>query len=257
MATRTEAPPLRIAILECDTPLNRTRAKYGGYGGVFKALLEAGADALNQPDRISSKKGLEITKWDVEKTESYPALEDIDAILITGSKHNSFDNTPWIIKLVDFVAKVLAQDRVRIIGVCFGHQIVGRAMGVRVDRSDAGWEASVTPMDLSEKGKEIFRQTKLSLHQMHKDIVYEYPEGVEDLGSTPKCRVQGMYAARRLITVQGHPEFTGDIVSEILQARHEMGIFDDATFEDAMARVRKHQDGVVVAQAFLRFLLED
>ncbi|KAI9836667.1 MAG: hypothetical protein M1819_001302 [Sarea resinae] len=250
-------PPLRIAILECDTPLDRTRAKYGGYGGVFKALLEAGADALGQPDLISSKKGLDLTTWDVEKAETYPNLDDIDAILMTGSRNNAFDNKPWIIKLVDFVAKVLEQRRVRIIGVCFGHQIVGRAMGVKVDRSDEGWEAAVTPMELSSKGKEIFRQSNLSLHQMHRDIVYEYPEGVEDLGSSPRCRVQGMYSAGRLITVQGHPEFTADIVTEILGARHDQGIFDDPTFEDAMSRVRKHHDGVVVAQAFLRFLLDD
>lgn len=78
-------PPLRIAILECDTPLAGTRHKYGGYGGVFKALLEAGADALGQPDVISSKKGLELTKWDVEREEHYPRPEEIDAILITGS----------------------------------------------------------------------------------------------------------------------------------------------------------------------------
>lgn len=77
--------PLRIAVLECDTPLDRTRAKYGGYGGLFKVLLEAGADALGQPDVISSKKGMEITWWDVVTAQVYPDLEEIDAILLTGS----------------------------------------------------------------------------------------------------------------------------------------------------------------------------
>ena len=72
--------PLRIAILECDT------LKYGGYGDVFKALLGAGADALRMPDVVSSKGGLEISKWDVVSEQKYPALEDIDAILISGSR---------------------------------------------------------------------------------------------------------------------------------------------------------------------------
>ncbi len=78
-------PPLRIAILECDTPLDRTRASYGGYGGVFKALLEAGADALNT-DELSSTKGLDITFWPVQRESRFPAVEDIDAMLITGSR---------------------------------------------------------------------------------------------------------------------------------------------------------------------------
>ena len=75
------APPVRLAILECDTPLNQTREKYGGYGGVFTALMYAAADALGMPHD-----DLEISKWDVvHETDTYPSLDDIDAILITGS----------------------------------------------------------------------------------------------------------------------------------------------------------------------------
>ena len=70
--------------------------------------------------------------------------------------HNSFDNDPWILKLVEFTKKVLAQDRVRLIGVCFGHQIIGRALDVKVDRSDKGWEISVTDVKLTEQGRRLF-----------------------------------------------------------------------------------------------------
>jgi len=69
---------------------------------------------------------------------------------------NAFDDDPWILKLVEFTKKVLQQDRVRLIGVCFGHQIIGRAMDVKVDRSDRGWEVSVSPVQLTEKGQELF-----------------------------------------------------------------------------------------------------
>lgn len=51
---------------------------------------------------------------------------------------------------------MLAQVRVRLIGVCFGHQIIGRALDVKVDRSDKGWEIAVVPVELTEKGKELF-----------------------------------------------------------------------------------------------------
>lgn len=79
-------PPLRIAVLECDTPLGKTKSKYGSYGGVFSALLEAGADALGCPDIVSSTRGLDISHWDiVNKPDTYPKPEDIDAVLITGS----------------------------------------------------------------------------------------------------------------------------------------------------------------------------
>jgi hypothetical protein len=83
--TSSMKPPLRIAILECDTPLPETKAQYGGYGGVFEALLKAGADALGQPDVISSTSGLELSKFHVVNEDVYPELDSIDAILLTGS----------------------------------------------------------------------------------------------------------------------------------------------------------------------------
>jgi GMP synthase-like glutamine amidotransferase len=66
-----------------------------------------------------------------------------------------------------------------------------------------------------------------------------------------------MYIPKRVMTVQGHPEFTEEIMRELLVSAHASGFFDEDLFEDSMRRVDKYQDGVVVAQAFLRFLLED
>lgn len=92
---------------------------------------------------------------------------------------------------------------------------------------------------------------------MHRDVVYDYPPEVEQLGSSPRCDVQGMYVKNRLITVQGHPEFTEEIVTELLETRHTSGVFDDTMYKEAMNRVGNRHDGVTVAKAFLKFFLED
>jgi len=92
---------------------------------------------------------------------------------------------------------------------------------------------------------------------MHKDIVCQYPEGVEELGWSDKCRVQGMYMPKKVITVQGHPEFTEAIMQELLKTRRAQNIFDEGTYQDAMARSARPHDAVVVAKAFLKFLLEE
>lgn len=75
--------------------------------------------------------------------------------------HDAFADVPWTNQLVDFVKDVLASNRVRTFGVCFGHQIVARALGQRVDRGEGGWEISQVPLRLSEKGKEIFKVSQM------------------------------------------------------------------------------------------------
>jgi GMP synthase-like glutamine amidotransferase len=92
---------------------------------------------------------------------------------------------------------------------------------------------------------------------MHRDIVFTYPKGVESLAHSSVCAVQGMYVPRKLITVQGHPEFNEEIMEEILDTRHKTGIFDDEAYETHMKKVALDHDGVTVGHAFLRFLLDE
>lgn len=89
---------------------------------------------------------------------------------------------------------------------------------------------------------------------MHRDIVFTVPPGVELLGSNSACKVQGMYVPHRMFTVQGHPEFDREIMIEILETRHAIGVFDDETFAEAMSRVANQHDALVVSKAFLNFL---
>lgn len=77
--------PLRIAILECDDPFPTVKEKLGTYGDIFTELLKAGADAYGHPDIVSSKHGIEYSSFDVVEKQEYPKLEDVDAILLTGS----------------------------------------------------------------------------------------------------------------------------------------------------------------------------
>lgn len=92
------------------------------------------------------------------------------------------------------------------------------------------------------------------IHQMHRDIVTSYPQGAEPLGDTDVCGTQGMLIPSKAITVQGHPEFTDGIVSEILGLRVETKIISEDLYKSGMDRVKDEHDGVKIAQAFLRFV---
>ncbi|MCJ1463490.1 hypothetical protein MMC07_002098 [Pseudocyphellaria aurata] len=281
--------PLRIAILEADDVLDQ----YGRYGGLYTSLLQAAAGSLGWPhDR------LDISAWDVVNAKEgnvwgYPRLDDVDAVLISGSSESRWDvldfredpeanfgswvvetrhmlwvdayeDHDWILRLVEFTKEVLAQTRVRLIGVCFGHQITGRALGAPVARSEKGYELSVIKLNLTAKGKEIFDgKDVLSIMSMHRDIIVDNAgtvgplQDLEPLAFTSHTENQSMYQARRLITVQGHPEFNQEIVCELLKTRRRQNLYSQETFESAMERSGNVQEGLVVGRAFLRFLVED
>lgn len=80
-------PPLRIAVLECDTPVPKIDQKYSGYHGVFSVLLRESAQTLS-PQQLDPDTGMDISRWDVVNKQEYPKLEDVDALLLTGSSES-------------------------------------------------------------------------------------------------------------------------------------------------------------------------
>ena len=57
--------------------------------------------------------------------------------MITGSAAGVYDPLPWIAPLKDFL--VSAKGRAKLVGVCFGHQVMAEAFGGKVIKSPKGW----------------------------------------------------------------------------------------------------------------------
>lgn len=134
---------LNLALLVCDTPRKEVVEKYGDYTHLFPQVFDG---AIGDRD-------VQITwkHFDVVHKQEYPDLQDLadnktfDGIVITGSVASAYLDDPWILKLVDFV-KVMRTEpyrsQVRLVGVCFGHQIIARACGGTCVKNPKGWEVS-------------------------------------------------------------------------------------------------------------------
>ncbi|AOW05795.1 class I glutamine amidotransferase-like protein [Yarrowia lipolytica] len=240
---------MRLAILETDTPVPAAFSQYGSYGDIFRALLERGGVPSD----------VEMSYYDVVKDQDYPPITDVDAILITGSKFDAHSDLPWILKLTEFT-KMALDHKKKIIGICFGHQILARALGVNGERNPKGWEVASTEIQLTEVGKKVFHKLSkehdgtLRIMQMHQDIVPRVPEGAELLGSSPVCKVQGLYKKESYISLQGHPEFVPGIVDKILDVREQAGVFTDEQMKEYRKLAEKRQDGDAIARVLVDFL---
>ena len=98
---------LRIAVLDCDTPVPNVYAQRGLYSDIFADLLK---DAASKTPELSGLR-LEFSKYDTVRGEE-PSEEDLkklDAIIVTGAgKH-------WllsvILALTDFEQAAAAYDK--------------------------------------------------------------------------------------------------------------------------------------------------
>ncbi|KEQ90945.1 hypothetical protein AUEXF2481DRAFT_70678 [Aureobasidium subglaciale EXF-2481] len=258
---------VRMLVLETDEPHPDTIEEKGTFGEVFDRLFKTAGDNHDPPLGIET-----AMKFVVEskggRVPSVDELDDVHAILITGSMFDAHGDDEWIQKLIKLLQDLwVHRPDIRFSGVCFGHQVLCRMLGAKVDTVPGGdWELSHTHIDLSDIGQKLFRtkDSQLRLHQMHQDHVVEPPSSkttdllkedqkVHVWGSSEHTAVQGIYVKDRLFTSQGHLGFDEDMVKRQINMRIESGSLKDLDHADAAKETADMEhDGEAVAGSILR-----
>lgn len=191
---------LTIAILIADTPPEPVVALRGDYTRIYPEWLQKALKSIPRHDWQDGYE-LNLIKYDVVKEQKYPTdamLADglIDAIMVTGSASSAYLDIPWANKLAEFIKHVHDDHPlVRICGICYGHQIVARALGGEVKFNETGWELGVYDCELTEEGREILcypeEENYMRIQEVHRDVVTELPPDCINLASTKICQNQG------------------------------------------------------------------
>ena len=131
--------------------------------------------------------------------------EESDVIVITGSRRNVSQWEPWM----DDVADLIRTCTVPLYGICFGHQIICKALGGEVVRAEHGSQfiAEVTHSD-GAITKQLFT---------HQDHVVDSGE-MEVVGSAERCEIAVCkHPTRPIKTVQYHPEAVQSVIEYSLE----------------------------------------
>ena len=200
---------MRIGLLQCDDVAPELREAHGNYPEMFAALFQ----------RVEPK--LEFRVWRCQDGEIPDDIEAVDAWMTTGSKHGVNDGLPWIEPLCDFVRQ-LWQAGKPLVGICFGHQLIAKALDGVVVKSERGWGVGVSfnRVQAQTEWMEPW-QPGLDLLVSHQDQVETLPAESQVLASSDFCPYYLMQVGEHFLGVQGHPEFTKEYSRDLMTLRRE------------------------------------
>lgn len=222
---------MRIGILQTGQSPDALRGAMGDYPSFFERLLAG--------------RGLTFRTWHVEAMDFPQSVHDCDGWLITGSRHGAYEDHPFIPKLEDFI-RTAYKERVPLVGICFGHQIIAQALGGKVERFGGGW--AVGPQDYDFGGE------KITMNAWHRDQVMRRPEGAEVAACNDFCENAALVYGDRAYTVQAHPEFEDAFIEGLLTHRGK-GLVPDEIMEAARARLGHDNDAARIADRIAEFFL--
>lgn len=160
-------------------------------------------------------------------SENLPETIEESGIIIGGSAHSTYEkNQPWIQHLEEFIRN-MAQRKIPILGVCFGHQLVVQSFGGKVEKNPEGMEFGTYSVDLTKEGAldPLFQDmsNKFKAQEAHSDIVTKLPdiEKVAILACNDMSVYQGLGIDERIRTVQFHPEVKDDVLKKVAELRKE------------------------------------
>ena len=198
---------LHIGILQTDSVLEHLQPAHGDYPDMFMNLF------LEQDPQIK------FTNYVVQ--EAMPEVVDCDAYIVTGSRLSVYDDESWIFELAQFIARALNQQK-KLIGICFGHQLMAHFFGGLVAPASAGWAVGIHTSQVEKRSWMEGDAQDLGLLSSHKDQVQRLPEYAQLFASNDFCPMAGFTMNNQVITIQGHPEFNKNYAQALMSHRKEI-----------------------------------
>ncbi|MGF1716601.1 GMP synthase [Photobacterium chitinilyticum] len=233
-----------LGILLCDDVRPELQTKHGNYPAMFSELFS----------QVDS--GIVLNFYRVMDGQYPESLDECDAYISSGSKFSVYDNIRWIRTFEAFIHQ-LYQQHIPFIGICFGHQMIARALGGEVCCSNKGWGLGVANVKLnrdmvSQHGWLTDPKKGYSLLVSHQDQITEPPKDTIVLAGSEFCPYAMTQVGHHFLGIQGHPEFTPDYSHDLIQLRSDN--YPPQITQTALASLSQHTDHLAVTLWIINFI---
>ena len=241
--TQQPTEHMHLCILENDDLDPPLAQRYSRVAAMFERLF-AQAGYKGRIDNFSARHG------------QYPvSFATYDAVLLTGSRADSFSDEPWVVTLREQVARLL-QDQHKLLGVCFGHQLIAHCLGAPVQRAPRGWRVGRQAYDWlgapEHLGLAPGQAAQVALLASHQDQVLALPPGATLLATQADCPVAAYALGDQVFCIQPHPEFTPEVSAFLLDKRR--ALMGEPLYEQSMGSLSEPHDGLALARFMIRFV---
>ncbi|WP_050529879.1 type 1 glutamine amidotransferase [Pseudaestuariivita atlantica] len=165
-----------------------------------------------------------------------------DAFLITGSPLSAMDDHPWMAGLMDFI-RACDATRTPLLGCCFGHQAIARALGGTLAKRNGGYNVGVETTHFTRQRPWMDGPEQVPMYVFHEDHVVTLPSGCDLLGGSNACPIGSFAKGNHIFTTQAHPEIDHRFMEAVM--RHVEGHGEDLS--SGWATMDQEPQGVVFA----------
>ena len=244
---------MQIGILQTGKINMRIRDQFGNYPDMFQ-------DLLNDKHYPAEQASVQFTVFDVTEGVLPDRPEACDVYIITGSSAGVYEEHSWLNPLFDFLRQC-AEMQIKLVGICFGHQAIAKALGGEVVKFSGGWGVGNRMSALTDipalnaaTGRQI-TQTQITLPYFHQDQVISLPEDAQLTVADDFCAIAGFVICKHVLCFQGHPEFNADYLKALIEVRRE-SLGEDNT-QHALSTVNGGNDRHLVGQWIADFCVNN
>lgn len=242
----TGRPP-KLLLLKTGEAVDAVVHRRGGFYPLFREGLGAGG------------RGVELSLIDItarDHDDPLPSLAEIDGVVMTGSAAMVGEDLPWMRYGARLIRHLLDVE-VPFLGVCFGHQLLGVAVGADVGPNPRGREMGTATVELASPGVDPLLASlpaRFAAQVSHVDVIRETRGALEVIGQSAHDPCHVVRAGRWSWGVQFHPEFDVEVMRLYLESRRDAMDRDrgDGATEARLSALAPSPDAASLLERFAR-----
>ncbi|PLB49126.1 copper/iron-regulated glutamine amidotransferase [Aspergillus steynii IBT 23096] len=189
-----------------------------------------------------------------------PKMNPYDFLVLSGGKADASSEEPWVLGVLHFVRRTVCETtKTKLLGICWGHQAIARALGGEVQPVPTGPIAAVQDIRLTYAGRKFFGYAAeagyYTAPEFHIREAAKPAPGFIHLAENHECFLN---ATGTVLTFQAHPEVQSGLARKMLLEEDDVynGNSTKEQLEEELRKLMQPTDGIRLMERVVQWIRE-